>query len=49
MAVLEYAAEKDINGPQRSVMVNPRVLDYDTRVSLAQLELHETATVTRSI
>ncbi len=36
-------------GPQRHVMVNPRILDYEIIVSLAQLKLHETATVTLSM
>ncbi len=36
-------------GPQRQVMVNPRILEYDSVVSLAQLKLHETATVTLSM
>jgi uncharacterized protein (DUF362 family) len=43
---LEYAPEKDVSGPQKSIMVNPRVLEFDTLVSLAQLKVHETATVT---
>src|SRR5205807_3033242 len=43
---LEYAPEKDVDGPQESIMVNPRVLEYETLVSLAQLKVHETATVT---
>ena len=46
---LDYAPEADVQGPQRSVMVNPRVLEYETLVSLAQLKLHETATVTLSL
>jgi uncharacterized protein (DUF362 family) len=46
---LEYAPEADVAGPQRSVMVNPRVLEYQTLVSLAQLKLHETATVTLAL
>ncbi len=46
---LEYAPEADVTGPQRSVMVNPRVLEYETLISLAQLKLHETATVTLSL
>lgn len=33
-------------GPQREVMVNPYVLEYDTLVSLAQLKVHGSATVT---
>ncbi len=37
------------SGPQRQIMVNPRILEYDSVVSLAQLKLHETATVTLSM
>ncbi len=36
-------------GPQRQIMVNPRVLQYEKLVSLAQLKVHRTATVTLSI
>ncbi len=36
-------------GPQRRVMVNPRVLQYEKLVSLAQLKVHRTATVTLAI
>src|SRR5438067_233394 len=43
---LEYAPDKDVIGPQKSIMVNPRVLEYETLISLAQLKVHETATVT---
>jgi uncharacterized protein (DUF362 family) len=43
---LEYAPDAEVQGPQKSVMVNPRVLEYETLVSLAQLKLHQTATVT---
>jgi uncharacterized protein (DUF362 family) len=43
---LEYAPDKDVRGPQKSVMVNPRVMEFDTLISLAQLKVHETATVT---
>jgi uncharacterized protein (DUF362 family) len=46
---LEYDPGADVDGPQKSVMVNPRVLQYETLVSLAQLKLHETATVTLSL
>jgi uncharacterized protein (DUF362 family) len=46
---LDYAPDKDVAGPQKLVMVNPRVLEYETLVSLAQLKLHETATVTLSL
>ena len=37
------------SGPQRQVMINPRILEYETVVSLAQLKLHATATVTLSM
>ena len=46
---LEYMPEADIVGSQTSVMVNPRVVEYDTLISLGQLKLHETATVTLSL
>jgi uncharacterized protein (DUF362 family) len=46
---LEYKPEADVEGPQKAVMVNPRVLQYETLISLAQLKLHETATVTLSL
>jgi uncharacterized protein (DUF362 family) len=46
---LGYAPDADVDGPQRAVMVNPRVLEYETLISLAQLKLHETATVTLSL
>ncbi len=36
-------------GPQRRIMVNPRVLTYEKLVSLAQLKVHSTATVTLAI
>jgi uncharacterized protein (DUF362 family) len=43
---LEYAPEKDVGGPQTSVMVNPRVFEYETLITLNQLKEQETATVT---
>src|ERR671930_1436085 len=46
---LTYAPDKDVSGPQQAVMVNPRVLEYETLISLAQLKLHSTATVTLSL
>src|SRR5215470_11631505 len=46
---LTYAPDKDVDGRQQAVMVNPRVLEYETLVSLAQLKLHSTATVTLSL
>ena len=36
-------------GPQRRIMVNERVLSYEKIVSLAQLKVHSTATVTMAI
>jgi uncharacterized protein (DUF362 family) len=46
---LEYKPDADVDGPQKSVMVNPRVLEYETLISLAQLKVHQTATVTLSL
>jgi uncharacterized protein (DUF362 family) len=46
---LEYAPGRDVEGPQRSVMVNPRVLTYETLIAVNQLKLHETATVTMAL
>jgi len=46
---LEYQPSDDVSGPQRSVMVNPRVLEYETLIALNQLKLHETATVTLAL
>ena len=46
---LEYEPPKDVQGPQKVVKVNPHVLEYETLISLAQLKLHETATVTLSL
>jgi uncharacterized protein (DUF362 family) len=46
---LEYRPGEDVEGPQRSVMVNPRVLEYETLIAVNQLKLHRTATVTLSL
>lgn len=46
---LDYDPKADVAGPQQSVMVNRRVLEYETLISLAQLKLHATATVTLSL
>jgi uncharacterized protein (DUF362 family) len=46
---LEYRPPAEVAGPQSSVMVNPRVLEYDTLIALNQLKLHETATVTLAL
>jgi uncharacterized protein (DUF362 family) len=46
---LEYAPEKEVAGLQRSVMVNPRILSYETLIVVSQLKMHETATVTLAL
>src|SRR5437660_6487845 len=46
---LAYAPGRDVKGPQQSIMVNRRVLEYDTLVVVNQLKLHETATVTLAL
>jgi uncharacterized protein (DUF362 family) len=46
---LEYKPSADVRGPQREVMVNPRVLEYETLVAVNQLKLHRTATVTLAL
>lgn len=46
---LEYRPSADVEGPQSSVMVNPRVLAYETLIAVNQLKLHETATVTLAL
>lgn len=46
---LSYAPDKDVQGPQRSVMVNPRVLEYQTLIVVSQLKVHATATVTMAL
>lgn len=46
---LDYAPDRDVQGPQRSVMVNPRVREYETLIALNQLKLHSTATVTLAL
>jgi uncharacterized protein (DUF362 family) len=46
---LSYAPDKDVHGPQQTVMVNPRVLEYETLIALNQLKLHSTATVTLAL
>jgi len=46
---LTYEPSRQVAGPQQSVMVNPRVFQYETLVALNQLKLHETATVTLAL
>ncbi len=43
---LEYEPEKDFIGPQKTVVINPRILEYEVLISLSQLKVHNTATVT---
>jgi uncharacterized protein (DUF362 family) len=46
---LEYAPGRDVKGPQRSVLVNPRVLEYESLIAINQLKLHRTAPVTLAL
>jgi uncharacterized protein (DUF362 family) len=46
---LEYMPEVDVQGPQTTVMVNPRVLEYETLIAVSQIKLHESATVTLAL
>lgn len=46
---LDYMPEADFDGPQKTVFVNPRVLEYDCLIALNQLKLHDTATVTLAL
>jgi uncharacterized protein (DUF362 family) len=46
---LDYGTDREVSGPQRAVMVNPRVLEYETLIALNQLKLHRTATVTLAL
>jgi uncharacterized protein (DUF362 family) len=46
---LQYSPRKDVKGPQKSVMVNRRVLEYDTLIAVNQLKLHQVATVTLAL
>jgi uncharacterized protein (DUF362 family) len=46
---LEYKPSADVRGPQKEVMVNPRVLEYETLIAVNQLKLHRTATVTLAL
>jgi uncharacterized protein (DUF362 family) len=46
---LDYGKDKEVSGPQKSVMVNPRVLEYEVLVALNQLKVHATATVTLAL
>lgn len=44
-----FTAVRLEHGPQHEVMVNPRVLEYETLISLAQHKVHDSATVTMTM
>lgn len=46
---LPYDPDRDVAGPQPDVVVNQRVLSYETLISLAQLKVHRVATVTLTL
>ncbi len=46
---LEYNPAAEVQGPQRSVMVNTQVLEYERLIAVSQLKLHRTATVTLAL
>jgi uncharacterized protein (DUF362 family) len=46
---LDYGKDKEVAGPQASVMVNPRIMEYETLIALNQLKVHATATVTLAL
>jgi uncharacterized protein (DUF362 family) len=46
---LDYGRNAEVTGPQQSIMVNPRILEYETLIAVNQLKLHETATVTLAL
>ena len=46
---LDYGNDPEVTGPQKSIMVNPRVLGYETLIALNQLKVHATATVTMAL
>ncbi len=46
---LTYDPGADVRGPQDAIMVNPRVLEYESLIAVNQLKLHATATVTLAL
>lgn len=46
---LRYGDDPEVTGPQLSVMVHSRVLEYECLIALNQLKLHENATVTMAL
>jgi uncharacterized protein (DUF362 family) len=46
---LIYDPDADVKGPQEAIMVNPRVLEYESLIAVNQLKLHATATVTMAL
>lgn len=46
---LEYGVDVEVTGPQKSVKVNPRVLEYETLIVLSQIKVHSMATITGAL
>lgn len=46
---LDYGGDPEVKGPQKTVKVNPRVLEYETLIALNQLKVHYIATVTLAL
>jgi uncharacterized protein (DUF362 family) len=46
---LDDGHDREVTGTAREVVVHRRILDYEVLVSLAQLKLHDTATVTLAL
>lgn len=47
--MLDYGSHPEVFGPQKSIKVNARVLEYECLIALNQLKVHETATVTLAL
>ncbi|HEY3863546.1 MAG TPA: DUF362 domain-containing protein [Verrucomicrobiae bacterium] len=46
---LDYGRHPEVFGPQKSIKVNARVLEYERLIAVNQLKVHETATVTMAL
>jgi uncharacterized protein (DUF362 family) len=46
---LAYGPDREVQGPQQKVMINPRVLEYEALIVVSQIKLHRTATVTMAL
>jgi uncharacterized protein (DUF362 family) len=46
---LDYGDDGEVCGPQQTVIVNPRVLEYERLVVVSQIKMHATATVTLAL